>query len=100
MDYSQSDKKEKSYESLSEDDKEKVKQILYITDKCCIGEAAYRELTMLPGGEGLPRSYLIRQCNENLNKLCNVSRTSGQTEGVQLDFKEELENKIKEKVCI
>lgn len=86
LDYSQSTEtlKRKAYECLSDEDKDKVKQILYITDKFCIGEAAYREFTMQPGGEQLPRSYLIKQCKNDLNQLCHISRTPGKAEGAQL----------------
>lgn len=92
------EKRAKSYQDLSDDEKNKIRQILYITDKFCIGESAYRELTMVPGGEKLPRSYLVIQCKNNLNQLCHVSRTPGKAEGAQLDFKQELINKIKQKV--
>ena len=33
----------KGYEDLSEEEKIKVQQVLYITDKFCIGEAAYHD---------------------------------------------------------
>jgi len=92
------EKRAKSYQDLSDDEKNKIRQILYITDKFCIGESVYRELTMVPGGEKLPRSYLVIQCKNNLNQLCHVSRTPGKAEGAQLDFKQELINKIKQKV--
>ena len=60
-----------------------------------IGDAAYHELTMAPGGEGLLRSYLVKQCKNDMNKLCHVSRTPGTAEGAQMDFNTELEKVIK-----
>ena len=50
----------KSYSHLSKEAKIKVKQVLYITDTFCIGEAAYHQLAMTPGGGGLPRPYLVK----------------------------------------
>ena len=61
----------------------------------CIGEAAYHELTMTQSGEGLPRTYLIRQCKESLNELCHIERTPGKAEGTQLNFIDELRTTIK-----
>lgn len=57
----------KGYTQLSDEEQQDIQQ--YLLDKFCIGEAAYHELTCCPGGEELPRSYLVKQCKENLNKL-------------------------------
>jgi hypothetical protein len=95
IDY-QAGKSSKSYKDLSETEKEKVKQVLYVTDKFCIGEAAYHELTMVDDGGKLPRSYLVKQCKDDLNSLCHITRTPGEDEGAQLDLKSELQNTIKE----
>lgn len=59
-------------------------------DKFCIGEAAYHELTCCPGGEELPRSYLVKQCKEDLNKLCSIERTPGEASGAAFNFRDEL----------
>jgi hypothetical protein len=75
-----------------------VKEILFITDKLCIGEAAYHEITMTDGGEGLPRSYLVKQCKKHIGSLCHVTRTTGKEEGAQLDFQTELKNIIRKQV--
>ena len=84
----------KSFRNLSEHKKNKVRQIIFISDKFCIGKAPYHELTMVPGGEGMPRSYLVKQCKNQLNQLCHVSKTPGPAEGAQLDFESELKNRI------
>jgi hypothetical protein len=52
----------KSYRELTQDEKDVVKQVTFITDRFCIGEEAYHELTMGESGADLPRSYLIKQC--------------------------------------
>jgi hypothetical protein len=67
-------------------------------DKFCIGEAAYHELTCCPGGEELPRSYLVKQCKENLNKLCSIERTPGEVNVAAFDFHDELSTVIEEMV--
>ena len=47
---------------------------------------------MCTGGEDLPRSYLIKQCKDDLNKMCHITRTPGAVAGAQLDFDAELES--------
>lgn len=84
----------KAYKDLSDEDKEKVKSVLFLTDKFCISNASYHELTMATGGDSLPRSYLIKQCKEDMNKLCHVLRTPGTADGAQLNILDELKNRI------
>ena len=79
-----------TYKELSEADQQKVKSVLFILDKFCIGDAAYHELTMVSENDALPRSYLIKQCKEDLNKICHIIRTPGSAPGAQVDFKTEL----------
>ena len=88
----------KSFKDLSEEEKDKLKSVLFILDKFCIGDAAYHELTMCTGGEDLPRSYLIKQCKDDLNKMCHITRTPGAAAGAQLDFDAELESVLKKQV--
>ena len=79
---------------------ERETQEKFLTDKFCISGSAYHELTMTTGGENLPRSYLIKQCKENLNQLCHITRTPGTADGAQLSFQEELTNRIKSQLEI
>ena len=88
----------KGFHDLSEEDQDKVKSVLFLLDKFCIGDAAYHELTMCSGGEDLPRSYLIKQCKDDLNKLCHITRTPGVAPGAQLDFATELESVLRKQV--
>lgn len=87
-----------SYKDLHEDDQQKVKNILFVLDKFCIGEAAYHELTMVCEGADLPKSYLIKQCKEELNKMSHITRTPGSAQGAQLSFAAELESVIQSQV--
>ena len=88
----------KGLNDLSEKDQDRVKSVLFLLDKFCIGDAAYHKLTMCSGGEDLPRSYLIKQCKDDLNKLCHITRTPGVAPGAQLDFATELESVLKKPV--
>ena len=82
------------FDALSDDDKGKVEKVLFLLDKFCVGDAFYHEITMLV--EGLPKSYLVKQRRDQLNKMCHISTTPGEEHGAQLPFKELLKNRIKE----
>lgn len=94
LDHQAPPEKKLAYKDLSEEEQDKVKSVLFVTDKFCISNAAYHELTMLEEGNGLPRSYLVKQCKEKLNQLCHVSRTPGKADGAQLNVVDELTNRI------
>lgn len=89
---------EKGFNDLSKEDQDKVKSVLFLLDKFCIGDAAYHELTMCSGGEYLLRPYLIKKCKDDLNQLCHITRTPGVTPGAQLAFAKELESVLKKQV--
>ena len=97
IDYENQDGRKTPYNDLSKEEKEKVQQVLFLMDSFCVSEAAYHELTMVDGGENLPRSYLVKQCKTNLNSLCHITRTPGEEEGAQLDFMSELQNAIRKR---
>jgi hypothetical protein len=82
------------FDSLSEMDKSKVEKILFLLDKFCVGDNFYHEITMLV--DDLPRSYLVKQRRDKLNKLCHLSATPGEEEGAQLQFKELLTDRIRD----
>lgn len=86
-----------AYHSLSEEEKDKVKNVVHIMDAFCVSDAAYHELSMTEH-EGLPRSYLIKQCRQDLNKLYSISRTPGEWPGAQLSFMEELHYQLSKQV--
>ena len=102
LDYNNSSKKS-AYHLLSEKDKDIVKNVVYIMDSFCVSDVAYHELSMVDH-DGLPRtrSYLIKQCRQDLNKLYSISRTPGEWPGAQLSFKDELHNQLLKQVkyCI
>lgn len=88
----------KSYKDLPEAEQQKIREVLLIQDMFCVGEAAYHELTMVPVGEKLPRSYLVKQCKDSLNQLCHIERTPGKNEGAQVNFCDALKNAIQKHV--
>ena len=57
-----------------------------------MGFEFYHELGKIENG--VPRSYPIKQCRNNLNKLCYVTSTSGKFEGAQIPFKSVLSQQI------
>lgn len=85
-----------NYKDLPDEKKTKIKEVLHILDKFCVGDAAYHALTQIECG--LPRSYLIKQCRGDINDCFIITRTPGDLVGAQLSFKTELRRKIKEKV--
>ena len=76
------------YNNLPEGEKEKIEQILFLLDKFCVGDTFYHELTMT--FEGLPRSYLVKQCRDNLNKLCHIDPLKGNHTGAKVNSVEAL----------
>ena len=85
-----------SFDNLSETDKDTIRSLLFIMDRCCVSDAAYHEFTMIV--DDLPKSYLVKQCRSNVNALFTISRTPGKHPGAQLNFKEELRSEIRKKV--
>lgn len=53
---------------------------------------------MVCEGDYLPKSYLIKQCKETLNKMCHITRTRGAAQGAQLSFTTELASVIQSQV--
>ena len=86
------------YDQLSSDGKCKVEAILFLMDKFAVGDAFIHELSMVV--EGMPRSYLIKQCRNKLNSICSVKPTPGAAPGAQLSFRDSLVNKLRLMVSI
>jgi hypothetical protein len=91
----QSDKTSKStkYVTLCENDKARIESLLYIIDKFGVSDEFIHELTMIT--DGLPKSYLVKQCRTELNSLCKLTGTPGKAPGAQYSFKELLTEQIK-----
>ena len=91
----------RKYKDLSPKEQRKIQEVLFIImDQFCIGEAGYHEVSMTQPGDNLPRSCLIKQCKESLNALTHVERTSGMSEGAQLNFHDAVCNEIQKHVSL
>ena len=51
-------------------DQENLEALLYLLDRFCARDELYHELSL--SSDGLPRSYLIKQKRNELNKLCRI----------------------------
>ena len=96
MDFSEKASKS-AYKSLTAEEQDKIKNVVYLMDSFCVSDAAYHELTMLDK-DGLPRSYLIKQCRQSLNSIHSVTRTPGVWSGAQLSFEKELNSQLLKQV--
>ena len=63
------------FDDVLEDDKSKVKPVLFFLDKFHVGDSFYHEFSM--EDDELPRSYLIKQRRGQLNNICHMSSTPG-----------------------
>ena len=70
------------FNTLSDSEKERVEAVLFLMDKFAVDDPFVHELSMLING--MPRSYLIKQCRDNLNSSCTVKPTSGPEPGAQI----------------
>ena len=78
----------KSFDDLSEEDKEKIRKLVYILDKFSISVEGYHELTMLEGDEEMTKSYVVKSCQNTLNKSFDISARPGPHPGAEMSFKE------------
>lgn len=81
------------YANLTEGEKQRVEQVLYLLDKFCVGNEVYYELSMIV--EGSPKSYLIKQSRMELNKTCHIERTPGHLLGAYINFKSTLSEHVR-----
>ena len=78
-------------DSVSEEEKEKVDKIVFLLDKFCVGDSFYHEFSMY---NDLPKSYLIKQQQTQLNDTCHIVSTPGRAEGAEVSFKELLKERV------
>ena len=86
------------YKDLGEKEKVRIEEVLHILDTFFIGDASYHSLTQI--GSGLPKSYLIKQCRNEVNGMFKITRPQGDLVGAQISFKDELTRTLKEKVSM
>lgn len=68
------------FQKFSEDEKDIVRVFLYILDKFCVGDVVYYEILMID--DQFLRSYLIKQCRNDLNLIFYIVRILGKYLGV------------------
>ena len=79
-------------DSVSEEEKEKVDKIVFLLDKFCVGDSFY-QFSMY---NDLPKSYLIKQQQTQLNDTCHIVSTPGRAEGAEVSFKELLKERVQD----
>ena len=82
----------KAYESLLEEEKEKIRTILYFMDRFSLSLKRYHELTQVE--KALPRTHLMESCARTQDRKWNVQRTPGRAQGAELPFKRLLEKEV------
>ena len=55
---------------------------------------AYHEITQLEGNDTMARSYVIEECQADLNESVKISRTPGQCPGAEMNFPDLLEDQV------
>ena len=76
-----------SYQDLSEEERQKNKDLLFILEKYNVIESAYRELTA--SCDRLPRNIWFHQCQEDINSLYHFERILGNIPGAYVSLESE-----------
>ena len=78
------------------EEKEKVKKIVYILDRFDVSREAYQELTQLEENKGMVISYVVEGCQADINKGIRgqISKTPGPSQGGEVSFPELLRKEI------
>ena len=85
-----------AYERLEEEEKEKVRTIVYIMDRFSISLQGYHELSQVE--KSLPRTHLVETCTKLMDSQWDIRRTPGTAQGAELPLKLLLEKEIKQHV--
>ena len=88
------------YSKLDDEEKEKVKKIVYILERFGVSNEAYHEFTQLEGHESMMRSYIVEECQADINKEIRgkISKTPGPCQGAEMSFPELLRKEISKEV--
>lgn len=86
----------KQYDNLTDEVKCRVEEILFLMDKFAVGDVFIHELSMIL--DGMPKSYLIKQCRDKLNSMCTIKPTPGKEAGAQISFRDALVNNLQKMV--
>ncbi|KAJ7383407.1 hypothetical protein OS493_028083 [Desmophyllum pertusum] len=83
-----------AYKRLDEDEKLKVRTIVYIMDRFSISLQGYHELTQVD--KSLPRTHLLETCTKLMDSQWDIKRTPGTSQGAELPLKLLLEKEIRQ----
>ena len=86
------------YKNLPEEEKTRLKHIVYILDKFGVSIESYHELRQLTGD--MPKTYLVEECQKDLNAEWEIRRTPGDSPGAELPIRQLLQEEIKKHVRI
>ena len=75
--------------SMSPEQQDKIRKLVFLMDRFCISDAAYHELTMVHND--MPRSYLLVQCRNDVNNLYEIERLPGNVPGAMINISSEIE---------
>ena len=81
-----------NYENLNLEDKDLLRQLVFLLDKFYVSDAAYNELSMIY--DDMPCKYLLIQCREDINRIYRIERLSGNKTGAMINLNSELQRMI------
>lgn len=84
------------YSKLDDEEKEKGGKNVYIWDRFGVSNEPYHEFTQLEGHESMMRSYVVEECQADINKQIGgkISKTPGPCQGAEMSFPELLRKEI------
>lgn len=83
---------------LEEEEKQKVRTLLYIMDRFSISLQGYHELSQVH--KSLPRTHLIETCAKQMDSQWEIKRTPGSAPGAELPLKLLQEKEIRQHVSV
>ena len=77
-----------------------MKKIVYILDRFGVSNEAYHEFTQLEGNESLTRSYIVEECQADINQDIRgkIIKVPGPCQGAEMPFPELLRKEISKEV--
>ena len=86
----------KSYDKMTDKEKEDVEKTLYILDRFCGSDELYHELVQIDRQNGRPRLVAVKQCREKLNRklLEEIFPAPGEHPGACRSFRAAIAGEI------
>ncbi|CAC5386550.1 unnamed protein product [Mytilus coruscus] len=90
------EKKCSDFNCMTLEDQDKIMKLVFLMDRLCVSDAAYHELTMVHND--MPRSYLLVQCRNGVNKSFEIERLPGNVPGAVINISSEIEKLLERHV--